>query len=197
VQEILGYSPLKAGLAFLPVTGGIVVGAGIAQQLIRRIGVRNNAVIGITLATVGMVILAGVPVHGTYAADLLPGLLPMSIGMGLTFVPITLMATGGVAENDAGLASGLFNTSQQVGGSLGLAILSTLAASRTTSLLSGLHGAAQFAASTAAKVSGYHVAFIAAAVMLGAGAIIMAVAVRRRDVESLNLEELAPSAVAA
>jgi EmrB/QacA subfamily drug resistance transporter len=197
VQEILGYSPLKAGLAFLPVTGGIVVGAGIAQQLIRRIGVRNNAVIGITLATVGMVILAGVPVHGTYAADLLPGLLPMSIGMGLTFVPITLMATGGVAENDAGLASGLFNTAQQVGGSLGLAILSTLAASRTTDLLSGLHGAALSAASTAAKVSGYRVAFIAAAVMLGAGAIIMAAAVRRRDLESLDLQELAPSAAAA
>jgi hypothetical protein len=117
--------------------------------------------------------------------------------MGLTFVPITLMATGGVAENDAGLASGLFNTAQQVGGSLGLAILSTLAASRTTDLLSGLHGAALFSASTAAKVSGYHVAFIAAAVMLGAGAIIMAVAVRPRDVENLSVEELTPSAVAA
>jgi EmrB/QacA subfamily drug resistance transporter len=197
VQEILGYSPLKAGLAFLPVTGGIVVGAGIAQQLIRRAGVRNVSVVGIGLATVGLVLLAGVPVHGTYAGDLLPGLVTMSIGMGLTFVPITLMATGGVADNDAGLASGLFNTAQQVGGSLGLAILSTLAASRTTDLLSGLHGAALSAASTAAKVSGYHVAFIAAAVMLGAGAIMMAAAVRRRDVENLNLEELAPSPVAA
>ncbi len=197
VQEILGYSPLKAGLAFLPVTGGIVVGAGIAQQLIRRIGIRNNAVLGIGLATVGMVILAGVPVHGTYAADLLPGLLPMSIGMGLTFVPITLMATGGVAENDAGLASGLFNTAQQVGGSLGLAILSTLAASRTTDLLSGLHGPALLVASSAAKVSGYHVAFVAAAIMLGAGGIILAATVRRRDTENLSVEELAPSAVAA
>jgi hypothetical protein len=138
-----------------------------------------------------------VPVHGTYAADLLPGLVTMSIGMGLTFVPITLMATGGVADNDAGLASGLFNTAQQVGGSLGLAILSTLAASRTTNLLSGLHGAALSAATTAAKVSGYHVAFIAAAVMLGAGAVIMAAVVRRRDVEKLNLEALATSPVAA
>src|SRR5581483_683197 len=110
---------------------------------------------------------------------------------------ITLMATGGVADNDAGLASGLFNTAQQVGGSLGLAILSTLAASRTTDLLSGLHGAALSAASTAAKVSGYQVAFIAAAVMLGAGAIIMAVAVRQRDIEELELTELAPSAAAA
>jgi hypothetical protein len=117
--------------------------------------------------------------------------------MGLTFVPITLMATGGVAENDAGLASGLFNTAQQVGGSLGLAILSTLAATRTSDLLSGLHGPALFAATTAAKVSGYRVAFIAAAVMLGAGAVILAATVRRRDVENLTVEELAPSAVAA
>jgi EmrB/QacA subfamily drug resistance transporter len=197
VQEILGYSPLKAGLAFLPVTVGIAVGAGIAQQLIKRFGILNVAVAGIALATVGLILLAGIPVHGSYAADLLPGLLPMSIGMGLTFVPITLMATGGVAENDAGLASGLFNTAQQVGGSLGLAILSTLAATRTTDLLSGLHGPALFAATTAAKVSGYRVAFIAAAVMLGAGAVILAATVRQRDVENLSVEELAPSAVAA
>jgi MFS family permease len=197
VQEILGYSPLRAGLAFLPVTAGIAVGAGLAQQLIKRFGILNVAVVGIALATVGLVLLAGIPVHGTYAADLLPGLLPMSIGMGLTFVPITLMATGGVAENDAGLASGLFNTAQQVGGSLGLAILSTLAATRTSDLLSGLHGPAVFAAATAAKVSGYRVAFIAAAVMLGAGAVILAATVRQRDVENLNVEELAPSAVAA
>jgi EmrB/QacA subfamily drug resistance transporter len=197
VQEILGYSPLKAGLAFLPVTGGIVVGAGLAQQLIRRAGIRNVALVGIIMATVGLAFLSRVPVHGTYAADLLPGLLPMSIGMGLTFVPITLLATGGVADNDAGLASGLFNTAQQVGGSLGLAILASLAASRTSHLLSGVHGAGSAAASVAARVSGYHVAFIAAAVMLAAGAVILAVAIRRRDLEAFNLEELASSPVAA
>jgi len=196
VQEILGYSPLHAGLAFLPVTGGIVVGAGIAQPLVKRAGVRNVAVLGIVLATIGMVVLAQVPVHGTYAGDLLPGLLPLSIGMGLVFVPITLMATGGVDANDAGLASGLFNTAQQVGGSLGLAILSTLAASKTTNVLNGLHGSVSTAATSAAKVSGYHVAFIAAAVMLAAGALILATAVRRRDLESLSLE-LTPSAAAA
>ncbi|HTU86800.1 MAG TPA: MFS transporter [Solirubrobacteraceae bacterium] len=197
VQEILGYSPLHAGLAFLPVTGGIAAGAGLAQQLIRRAGVRNVAVLGITLATVGMALLSRVPVHGTYAGDLLPGLLPMSIGMGLAFVPITLLATGGVTGNDAGLASGLFNTSQQVGGSLGLAILSTLAASKTTSVLNGLHGSATAAASMAARVSGYHVAFVAAAVMLGAAALILPLMLRRRDLEGLNLDELSPSAVAA
>jgi EmrB/QacA subfamily drug resistance transporter len=197
VQEILGYSPLRAGLAFLPVTAGIAIGAGLAQQLIRRAGVRNVGVLGVVLATVGMVVLARIPVHGTYAADLLPGLLPMSIGMGLAFVPITLLATGGVTGNDSGLASGLFNTSQQVGGSLGLAILSTLAASKTTSVLDGLHGSASAAASVAARVSGYHVAFAAAAVMLGAAAVILAVGLRQRHLEGLNLEELNPSAVAA
>src|SRR5205807_5109881 len=103
VQQILGYSPLEAGLAFLPVTAGIVIGAGIAQQLVRRIGVRNVAVTGITLATAGMVVLTQLPVHGSYAGDLLPGLMPMSIGMGLTFVPITLLGTGGVGDQDAGL----------------------------------------------------------------------------------------------
>ncbi|MGP0036455.1 MAG: MFS transporter [Solirubrobacteraceae bacterium] len=197
VQEILGYSPLHAGLAFLPVTVGIALGAGLAQQLIRRFGVRNVGVVGIALATVGLVVLAQVPVHGTYVSDLLPGLLPMSFGMGLVFVPITLLATGGVTANDSGLASGLFNTSQQVGGALGLAILSTLAASKTTSVLNGLHGATTAAASAAARVSGYHVAFLVAAVMLGAGGLILGFGLRRRHLEGLSLEELTPSAVAA
>jgi EmrB/QacA subfamily drug resistance transporter len=187
VQEILGYSPLKAGLAFLPVTAGIVVGAGIAQQLIRRLGARAVSVIGILLAAAGMVVLTQVPVNGSYATDLLPGLIPMSIGMGLVFVPITLLGTGGVRREDAGLASGLFNTAQQVGGSLGLAILSTLAASKTADLLTP-H--ASQAAQLAAKVSGYHVAFAAAAGMLAAGAIILMVALHRRDLERFEASEL-------
>jgi EmrB/QacA subfamily drug resistance transporter len=193
VQEILGYSPLRAGLAFLPVTAGIVIGAGIAQQLIRRLGVRNVAIGGIVIATAGMIVLTQVPVHGSYVGDLLIGLLPMSIGMGLTFVPITLLGTGGVTGDDAGLASGLFNTAQQVGGSLGLAILSTLAASQTSSLL---HGHVTAAATLSARVSGYHVAFAAAAVMLGSGALILATILRPRHVAGMELE-LTPSAVAA
>jgi EmrB/QacA subfamily drug resistance transporter len=194
VQDILGYSPLRAGLAFLPVTAGIVIGAGVAQQLIRRIGVRNVALVGLTIATAGMVVLTQLPVHGTYLGNLLVGLLPMSIGMGLTFVPITLLGTGAVSDDDAGLASGLFNTAQQVGGSLGLAILSTLAASQTSSLL---HGPGASVASTlAARVSGYQVAFTAAAAMLGAGALILAIALRARHVRALE-HELVPVAAAA
>ncbi|MFL5828875.1 MAG: MFS transporter [Solirubrobacteraceae bacterium] len=194
VQEILGYSPLKAGLAFLPITVGIVIGAGIAQQLIKRIGVRNVSLVGIALATAGLVVLTQLPVHGSYVGDLLTGLMPLSIGMGLVFVPITLLGTGGVSEDDAGLASGLFNTAQQVGGSLGLAILSTLAASQTSSLLDAGHSGS--ASVLAARVSGYHVAFAAAAVMLAAGGVILAVMVRRSDERQLNTD-LASAAVPA
>lgn len=200
VQEILGYSPLRAGLAFLPVTAGIVVGAGLAQQLIKRLGVRNVSIGGVVLATIGMAILTRLPVHGSYVGDLLVGLLvgllPMSIGMGLTFVPITLLGTGGVTGEDAGLASGLFNTAQQVGGSLGLAILATLSASQTSGLLHGLGGHPGGAAALAARVSGYHVAFAAAAIMLGIGAVLLAVLLRRRHVDGLELE-LTPSALPA
>ena len=128
---------------------------------------RNVSISGIALAAAGMLVLTQLPVHGQYVSDLLVGLLPMSLGMGLTFVPITLMATSGVSDDDAGLASGLFNTAQQVGGSLGLAILSTLAASQTARVL---HGTSQ-AAVLAARVSGYHLAFLAAAIMLGAGVV--------------------------
>ena len=103
--------------------------------------------------------------------------------MGLTFVPITLLATSGVSNDDSGLASGLFNTAQQVGGSLGLAILSTLAASQTSSLLSAHSGTA-----IAARVSGYHVAFLAAAIMLIAAAGLMAFALRRSHIREVERE---------
>ena len=188
VQDILGYSPLRAGLAFLPVTAGIVIGAGVAQQLTRRIGIRNVAVIGIALATAGLAVLTQLQVHGSYLGNLLSGLFPMSIGMGLTFVPITLLGTGGVEGNDAGLASGLFNTAQQVGGSLGLAILATLATSQTNSLL---HGTVTPAVAAAAHVSGYHVAFAAAATMLGVGGLILALALRPRHIRAIDTDVVA------
>jgi EmrB/QacA subfamily drug resistance transporter len=183
IQQILGYSPLKAGLAFLPVTGVIMIGAALAQQLIRRFGVRNVGAFGIALASLGLLVLTQLPVHGSYAGDVLPGLLPLGLGLGLAFVPITLLGTSGVREEDNGLASGLFNTAQQVGGSLGLAVLSTLAASQAARVL---HGSGLAAIETA-RVSGYHVAFLAAAIMLASGAVLLVVALRRshlRDVEA-------------
>ena len=184
VQEIMGYSPLRAGLAFLPVTAGIMIGAGLAQGVVKRLGVRNVSIIGIALAVVGMLVLTGLPAsHASYVGDLLAGLMPMSIGMGLTFVPITLMGTSGVHEDDTGLASGLFNTAQQVGGSLGLAILSTLAASQTTSALRGAHSVS---ALMSARVSGYHVAFLGAGIMLAVGVVLLVVGLRRRHMREVE-----------
>jgi len=190
VQEILGYSPLEAGLAFLPVTVGIGVGAGMAQQLIKRFDVRHIGVVGMLLAGVGLFILSRAPVDGTYLGNLLPGLIPMSIGMGLTFVPITLIATTNVGEEDAGLASGLFNTSQQVGGALGLAILSTLAADKTADVLAGLGRRPGPADQASAMVEGFHVAFVGASLLLVAGAIMLAALLRARDTANINPEEM-------
>jgi EmrB/QacA subfamily drug resistance transporter len=191
VQDVLGYSPLKAGLAFFPVSLGVIVGAGISQGLIKRLGVRNLSALGLVLAAAGLLYLTRVPVHGHYASDLLAGLLPMAIGMGLVFVPITLLGTSGVANDDAGLASGLFNSAQQIGGSFGLAILATLAVDHTSSLLR--HGATSRLAAT---VSGYHVAFLAAAIMIAAGATLLVALLRRRHVAGLDLDSPAvPAAV--
>jgi EmrB/QacA subfamily drug resistance transporter len=195
VQDVLGYSALRAGFAFLPVSLGIVIGAGISQTVLPRFGVRNVAVVGLAIAAAGLLYLTRLPVHGHYASDLLVGLLPLSIGLGLVFVPITLLATSGVSNDDSGLASGLFNSAQQIGGSLGLAILATLSVSHANGLIK--HGAGASAANrVAATVSGYHVAFLVAAIMVAAGGAILVLFLRKRHVEGLELDPSAITAVA-
>src|SRR6185503_19488021 len=133
IQRVLGYYPLKAGLALLPFTAGIMVSAGIASQFAPRIGVRPVAAAGFVLSAAGLLLLTQLPVDGSYVANVLPSSVLSSLGMGAVFMPLTLVATTGLEDDDQGLASGLFNTSQQVGGALGLAVLSTLATSRTSS----------------------------------------------------------------
>jgi EmrB/QacA subfamily drug resistance transporter len=186
VQELLGYSPLRAGLAFLPVSLMIGVGAGVAQQLVRKIGVRTVGIVGMTLATIGLILLAGLPAHGSYASDLLPGLLLVAFGMGNTFVPITLIATTNLEHEDAGLASGLFNTSQQIGGALGLAILSTLAADKTVRVLTGLGHQPTGPERATALADGFQVAFTGAAILMAAGLVMLLVLIRPRDVVNVN-----------
>ena len=124
------------------------ISAGIASGFAPRIGVRPVAIAGMVLTILGLLFFARVPVHGSYAADVLPGMLLSSLGMGAVFMTTTLVATTGLRDEDQGLASGLFNTSQQVGGALGLAILSTIAAGQT-------HGLG-----SAAQVHGFHYAFL-------------------------------------
>jgi EmrB/QacA subfamily drug resistance transporter len=180
LQNILGYSPLQTGFAFLPVTAGIIIGATLAQQLIPRFGVRPVVLSGLMLAAAGLALLAATTRVGGDYMGVLGGLLAMAIGMGATFVPMTLVATTNVSADDAGLASGIFNTSQQVGGALGLAILSTLAASRTSDLLAG--GAER----QQALVEGFQLAFIVAAALLAIGAALTAALLRRSDVERIE-----------
>src|SRR5215218_10495792 len=188
VQRVLGFSPLQAGLAFLPVTAGIGIGAGLSQPGIKRLGIRTTSIIGMTSATVGMLLLLTADADGTYLADVLPGLLPISVGMGLTFVPVTLLATSGVEHEDAGLASGLFNTSQQVGGALGLAILSTLAVDRTESFLGGLPGQPTAVEQGEALVRGFHAAFFGGALFFVAGIVVMITLLERDDVEQVDTD---------
>ena len=191
VQEILHYSPLKAGVAFVPITGGIVIGAGLAQQAIVRFGVRSVSVFGMAMATAGLVLLGMIPTHGTYMADLFPGLMLMSIGMGLTFVPVTLIATTNIDSDDAGLASGIFNTAQQVGGAIGLAALSTLAASRTSHVLGGTASPSSDR-HAAALVDGFQAAFYAGAGLMAVAAVLVAVLIRRADVAQIQAAEPVP-----
>jgi EmrB/QacA subfamily drug resistance transporter len=177
LQQVLGYGPLSAGAAFLPFSAGTATGAVVARKLVPRFGVRLVTMIGLGLATGGMLYLTQLSVDGHYASDVLPGLLPLGFGLGLTFVPITLAGTSEASDDDAGLVSGLLNTSQQVGGSIALAVLATLAASRTTSLL---HGSVTHSSAAFAQVSGFHVAFAGASLLLAGSWIIVALRLRGR-----------------
>ena len=188
LQQILHYGPLKAGFAFLPFTFGIVIGAGGAQALISRIGIRTVTNAGLVLGVIGLVLFTRLPTHGSYLPDVFPTIVITSIGMGLAFVPLTLLATTNVEHSDAGLASGLFNTSQQIGGALGLAVLSTLAASRTSHLLN--HGVSTVAVRASALTKGFHVAFGVGAGLLAAGILVMALTVRRSDVARIHTEDV-------
>ncbi len=184
VQQLRGYSPIKAGLAFLPFTFGIVIGAGLAQSLIKRLGVRAVTITGLSIATVGMLLYTQLSLTGSYFGQLFPAVMVTSIGMGLVFVPVTLLATTNVPPEDAGLASGLFNTSQQIGGALGLAILSTLAASRTSHKESAL-------GHDAALVSGYHLAFLIGAIWMAAAIGVLLLLIRSRHVAQIQeVEEI-------
>jgi len=169
LQGTLGYSPLEAGLAFVPITLGVIVAAGLAARIAERVGVRPVLSVGLLIAAAGLMLLTQVSVGGSYLADVLPGSLLLALGIGSAFVPLTIAATANVPDGDAGLASGILNTSQQIGGALGLAVLATLAADRTASLAGP---------APEALVAGYQRAYLAGAILLAAGAILASVLLR-------------------
>jgi EmrB/QacA subfamily drug resistance transporter len=166
MQDVLLYSPIRAGAAYLPVTVGVAVSAGICTRLIPRIGSRPIMVTGALVCAAGVYWLSRIPVHGSYLADLLPGLAIMSVGVGAVFLGVQTAANAGVPPDKAGLAASLVNASFQLGGALGLAIFSAIATARTRQLLAGRAGVPD------ALTSGFHQALTAASIFLVAAAVI-------------------------
>jgi EmrB/QacA subfamily drug resistance transporter len=166
MQNVIGFSPIRSGSAYLPVTAGIIVAAGISSRLFARTGTRPVIVAGALIAAAGVWYLSRIPAHGTYPRNLLPGLVIMAFGIGAVLVSVTTAANAGVAEDKAGLAAGLLNASQQLGTALGLAIFSAIASARTAALL-GAHASQQ-----QALTAGFHRALLACAIFLLAAAVI-------------------------
>jgi MFS family permease len=178
MQKVLGYSAIKAGTSQLPLAVGIIAAAGMAAPLVARLGLRRVLIGGLALFAGGLVWFAQVPVHGSYLADLLGPSLLIALGLGFAFVPITILAETGVHDREYGLASGLLNTSQQVGGALGLAVLTTIATSRTNHLMASHHTFGQ------SLTLGFHLGFLGAAAFAGLGIIAAATIGTRHSTRS-------------
>jgi len=173
LQQVRGYSALQAGLSFLPMTLFIAGGAVFASRVAIRIGTRPLLVVGLLAQAAGLLLLTRISVSGSWFADVLVPSVLVAIGIGLSFVPVTISAVAGVDPHEAGLASGLVNTSRLVGGALGLAVLTALATSHTNHLLAS--GDAVHAALT----SGFDLSFGVAAVISAAGAVVALVGLPR------------------
>jgi EmrB/QacA subfamily drug resistance transporter len=173
LQLVLGYSPLQVGLAFLP--GNLIMMAlslGVSAKLVMRFGIRAPLGVGLGVAAVGLALFARAPVDGTFVVDVLPSMILLGMGAGIAFNPVLLAAMGDVEPSEAGLASGIVNTSFMMGGALGLAVLASLAASRTDGLL------ASGESSLVALTRGYHAAFLVGALFAAAAAVIGAALLR-------------------
>jgi EmrB/QacA subfamily drug resistance transporter len=187
MQQVLGYSPLRTGVSYLAVAGTAIIWSGVASQLVTRIGVKPVLVAGQAFMMAGLLYFTQVDVGGSYLGDLLPGFLLIAVGMGFSFVPISIAALAGVQPSEAGLASGLFNTSQQIGGALGIAALSALATSTTENAVSDGTGL------PSALTDGFQAAFIAGAAVAFVGVLVALFVVRGRDLK----QEQEPERIAA
>jgi EmrB/QacA subfamily drug resistance transporter len=187
MENVLGYSPMKTGSAYLPLCFGVAIAAGVSSQLLTRIGTRPVMVAGLLMAGAGVYWLSRIPVDGAYLTDLLPGLMISSIGLGAAFVAITTAANANVPPDKAGLAAALLNASQQLGGALGLAIFSALATSRTNGLLADRTPVPD------ALTSGFSRALLACSIFL-AGAALVALRAANSHGEAQAVEEEAAEA---
>jgi EmrB/QacA subfamily drug resistance transporter len=176
VQQVLHYSALKAGLTFLATAGTVIPVAGLSQALVTRVGVRPVLIAGLLLQTGGMLWYTQIPVHGSFAADLLPGYLAVGFGLAFSFIPMSIAALTGVENHEAGLASGLINTTQQIGGALGVAIVATLAFTHAK------HGHY----TPGAQTSGFALGFWVLAAISAVSVVAAATLVRGRELERVE-----------
>jgi EmrB/QacA subfamily drug resistance transporter len=179
MQQVLGYSPIKAGLSYLPLSLAIILSAGVASQLVTKIGFKPVLAVGLALVAGGLVWFGGVSVDGGFTTDILGPSLLAAVGLGFAFVTTTIAAVSGIEDSEQGLASGLINTSQQVGGALGLAILATVANSRTDDVLAAAGGNPR--ALPDALVEGFQAAFLGAALIALIGLALTLVMIRGSD----------------
>jgi EmrB/QacA subfamily drug resistance transporter len=190
MQQVLGYSAMQTGVGYLAVALTAVAAAGASQALVTRLGVKPVLMTGMVLLGLGLAFFSQVSVGGSYVSDLLPGFLLIGVGMGFSFVPISIAALAGITSTEAGLASGLINTSQQIGGALGIAILATVSTTRTDNLLA--NGTERAAALT----GGFSIAFWVAAAF-AVVSLIATIALLRRDDLAVAEEEQQPLPAAA
>jgi EmrB/QacA subfamily drug resistance transporter len=191
MQQVLGYGALKAGVSYLPLAGTIIVSAGVASQLVTKLGFKPVLLAGMALIAVGLIWFAQVPTHGSFAANILGPSLLAAVGLGFSFVPVTIAAVAGVREREAGLASGLINTSQQLGGALGLAVLATVANSRTSNVMAGGGSTLKHALTL-----GFQSAFLTGAGFAVLGFVLAMVLIRGRDSRRHVEEAVAETAAA-
>ncbi len=188
MQQVLGFSAMETGIAYLAVAGTSIIWAMVAQTLVTKIGVKPVLVTGMSLLTVGLVYFTQVSVDGSYVADLLPGFLIIAMGMAFAFVSISIAALAGVPAEEAGLASGLINTSQQIGGALGIAVLSAVAIAQTNDATASGEAVPQ------ALTSGFQAAFWVGAGVAAAGVIASLVLIRKEELAAVPQAETVPVA---
>jgi Na+/melibiose symporter-like transporter len=192
LQDVLGYSALRTGAAFVAITLTILIFSNVAQTLVTRLGVRAVLSSGLLVTAAGLALLTRLPVHGSYVSDVLPALLVSGVGLAFSFVPVTIAGLTGVERGDAGVASGLINTSRQVGGAIGLAAISTVTATSTNGYASS--HASSTAAAGAALTHGFQIAFVVLTGLAVAGAVIAGTLIegRRRPLSAEVIEEAVP-----
>ena len=179
MQQVLGYSAIHAGLSYLPLALTIMAAAGVGSQLVTRLGFKPVLAAGMLFVSAGLLWFSRVSVGGGFTTDILGPSLLMATGLGLAFVTTTIAAVSGVEARESGLASGLINTSQQIGGALGLAVLSTIATSRTDNLMASSGG--DPSALPNALTEGFQAAFLAGAAIAALGFVLTLVLIRSRD----------------